>query len=255
MPTSFDLRIVAQQLLELTGLTMAELARRGEVHRPNCLAWLAGKEQVFSEKKQLKVCEFLGWRYGRLRRDVVHHWQVGNDLSTLKAVLAAYEAWENKTLFQIFQVEGPQAEKAVILVGLCEGLPHLLILIKRPLGYGAPVPITAKSLGIGIDREAYRLSAREWQEWWIPDAVARDPDAYLRAHGDKLIEVADSTFQATLDNELTPVECDDEMVLEGGMLSGLTPEEQEWLAVLQRALDTGMSFQEIMSRAGMALDS
>jgi len=251
MTTPIDLRVVARELLELTGLTIAELARRGEVHRPNCLAWLAGKEQVFSEKKQLKVCELLGWRFGRLRRDMIHRWQIGDDLTMLKQVLTAYELSDEAMVLTIFQAKGHEAEQAAIIVGICRELPPLVILIKRPLGYGMPTPITATTLGHGDDGKLeHTISQAECESCWSNNSVTPTGEEYLETHGRLLwaearhgvLEQAGMVSIDHLPEVLQAYETDFNL-----------EENMEWDAILHRAKHSGMSFQEILAKTEAAL--
>lgn len=249
MTASLDLRQVATQFLKLTGLTIAELARRGEVHRPNCLAWLAGKEQVFSEKKQLKVCELLGWRFGRLRRDMVHRWEIGNDLSVLREVLAAYEGKGSDTTLMLFQAEGPTADKASVILGLCCDLGPLVILVQRPLATEMPVSLSAKALGMGFDGSPHKLCLEEWQEWWAPHSNLTQPADYLASYGQHLLDESERDLILFEQSQVFADAFEDEY----SSILKLPAEQQVWLSLLAKAMDTGMAFDDILIRAENAL--
>lgn len=253
MTAPLDLRLVATQLLELTGLSMAELARRGEVHRPNCLAWLAGKAQVFSEKKQLKVCELLGWRFGRLRRDMIHRWQLGEDLTPLRNALIAIDGEKGETTWHVVSVDDTGAEGAAIILAQSFELPPLVILVRRPLGYGAPTPITASALGLGVDTDAHVPTPQEWQEWWRPESPAGDPSEFLKRFGQALMATVAATGQADAASLIVPAEIDLDMPLSPQMFLGDDPEESQWLSLLAEARNNGLGFEEIVRRTEYAL--
>lgn len=252
MTASVDLRQVATQFLALTGLTIAELARRGEVHRPNCLAWLAGKEQVFSEKKQLKVCELLGWRFGRLRRDMVHRWEIGSDFFVLKEVLAAYEICDPEITLTIFQAKGQDTERAAIIIGVSRGMSPLVILAKRPLGYGMPASITAAMLGYGCDgKHEHSITEAEWKSCWDTTAVSCSAEEYLDTYAHLLWEetrLQDINHMGMVTSQHLP----DEIQAYETDLS--LEEVMEWDAVLYQAKHSGMNFQEILARVREALN-
>lgn len=256
MAALIDLRGVVLQLQELTGISTAELARLAEVHRPNMLAWLAGKPQVFSEKNQLKVCDALGWRFGRLRRDMIHRWEVGNDLTTCHQVLSAYEEREGEVL-TVFQANGANAVKAGIVIGSFSGIGPLVVLIQRPLGFVVPGPITAKTLDVGQASSIHHhVSVGEWQECWHPGSKGLSPAEYLNSYGKIIFEASkppipllpqddeciffDESFRLIAESENDP----DAFNVE---------EEVAWAGVLFEAKHAGMRFDEILARTKSAL--
>lgn len=255
MAALIDLRTVVLQLQELAGISTAELARLAEVHRPNMLAWLAGKPQVFSEKNQLKVCDVLGWRFGRLRRDMIHHWEAGNDLTACQQVLSAYEGQESATNLMVFAAEGSGAVKAAVVLGLSQGLTPLVILIRRPLGYVMPESITAKTLGIGVEGGIHRLSVDEWQKCWNPSGPGISPADYLESFGPLIFESDTLPVSSPLQNdEEVSFEESLRMTAESDDSSGvLNLEELEWSNVLYHAKLSGMSFNEILVLTKSAL--
>lgn len=250
MSNTQDLRTLVQQLLQLTGLSVAELARRSEVHRPNFIAWLSGKENVLSEKRQLKVCEFLGWRFGRLRRDMVHRWEVGGDLSVCAAVLNAFEGHRTDVTRTLFQAEGGETEKGVVILVLTHGESPLVILIRRPLGYDLPQAITAQRLGRGFDLGEHYISAQEWRNWWQANAKLDEPESYINAYGRKMLDAAKREL-TVLHQEQTFA---DDIVDDYAAILDVTAEQQAWLALLSKAIDSGMSFEEVSRRAKSALN-
>lgn len=238
-----DLRQVAHWLMGLTGVSMAELARRSEVHRPNCLAWLAGKERVFSEANQLKVCETLGWRFGRLRRDVVHRWVVGNDLSVCRKVL---EGDGRDVVFRIFQTTGASSEGAVAVLGLADDEKPLVILIRRPLGKEMPEAITAKTLGLGFDGSDHRVSGQEWAEWWYQGSPGGSPDDYLGSAGRKMLAEAQRDQLMLHQSQVFADGFDGELA----KIMTVSREQEAWLGLLDQAMAAGMGFEEVMRRVG-----
>lgn len=256
MIAPIDLRTVVQQLQELTGISTAEVARRADVHRPNMLAWLAGKPQVFSEKNQLKVCDVLGWRFGRLRRDMIHHWEAGNDLTACQQILSAYEGQANATNLMVFAAEGSGAVKAAIVLGLSQVLTPLVILIRRPLGYVMPESITAKVLGIGVEGGMHHLSVDEWQKAWNPEGQGIPPADYLELFGPLIFE-ADTLPASSPPQNDEGVSFDEslKMIFESESAPDALNVEEEiaWAGVLFEAKHFGLSFDEILARTKSVL--
>ncbi|RJX30893.1 MAG: hypothetical protein C4516_09125 [Oxalobacter sp.] len=250
MSTKQNLRQVAQQLLQLTGLSVAEVARRSEVHRPNFLAWLAGKERVLSEKRQLKVCECLGWRFGRLRRDMVHCWEVNGDLSACQKILAAHEGKKTDVTLMVFQAEGREAQRVLIILGLSSNEPTLVILIRRPLGYTIPMPITALQLGRGFDQGGHRISTQEWRDCWQRGARLLSPEDYLATYGGEMLDMAKKEYpmlnQSQIFADFHEEEC--------AALLNMSGEKLAWLELFSKAMGSGMSFDEVMQRTSSALN-
>lgn len=244
--TTVDLRQIAHWLMDLTGVSLAELARRSEVHRPNCLAWLAGKERVFSETKQLNVCETLGWRFGRLRRDMVHRWVVGNDLSTCRRVL---EGEGKEAGIMIFPTSGASSEGAVVVLGLADDEAPLLILVRRPLGMEMPGAITAAMLGLGFEGGDHRVSGKEWADWWHQESPGGSPDDYLGGVGRKLLAEAQRDLPMLRQSQVFAEGFGDDF----SKLVTVSREQEAWLGLLDRALAAGMGFEEVMKRVEMVI--
>ena len=163
-----DLRQIATDLLTLTGWSIGDLARVAELHRPNLVSWLGGKPQVMSEQKQLKACETLGWHYGRLRRDVVHRWVVGNDFALCRAMMLRYGISASDDLeVRPAYGAGSGVFGGAVLISRDDLQNPLIILVKRQLGRESLVPIGAEMLKLGAFNECpFGVSAAADRDWW-----------------------------------------------------------------------------------------
>ena len=166
--TPDDLRQITTDLLTLTGWSIGDLARVAELHRPNLVSWLGSKPQVMSEYKQLKACETLGWHYGRLRRDVVHRWVVGNDFELCRAMLMRYGIRTSDDLEVRPAVgSGRGVFGGAVLISRDDLQNPLIILVKRQLGRESLVPIGAETLKLGIFNECpFDVTAEANRDWW-----------------------------------------------------------------------------------------
>ena len=163
-----DLRQITTDLLTLTGWSIGDLARVAELHRPNLVSWLGGKPQVMSEYKQLKACETLGWHYGRLRRDVVHRWVVGNDFELCRAMLLRYGIRSGDDLeVRPAYGSGSGVFGGAVLISRDDLQNPLIILVKRQLGRESLVPIVAEALKLGVFNACpFDVSAEANRGWW-----------------------------------------------------------------------------------------
>ena len=162
------LRQITTDLLTLTGWSIGDLARVAELHRPNLVSWLGSKPQVMSEFKQLKACETLGWHYGRLRRDVVHRWVVGNDFELCRAMLLRYgiSASDELEVRPAFGA-GSGVFGGAVLISRDDLQNPLIVLVKRQLGRESLVPISAETLKLGIYNKCpFDVTAEANRDWW-----------------------------------------------------------------------------------------
>lgn len=211
-----------------------------EVHRPNMLAWLAGKPQVLSEQNQLKVCEILGWRYGKLRRDIVHRWDVTDDLSACIDVLKSFELPKPENSMIVYRAQRENAPPATIIFADVLTSAPLVILISRKLGYSTPLDITSTSLGMGTDGPTVvSISENEWHEYWQVSTTCYSSARYMEVYGTNIrnaVQRRDKEMRRKRYDPITTVF-----------------EETEWEDILNRAMDAGMSFEEIAARVRQVL--
>jgi hypothetical protein len=167
------LRLIATDLVSLGRQTISAVAAFSGAQRGNIAAWLAGRPRVLSEENALAVVQALGWRYGRLRTDMVHRWEVGADLTRMRKVLLRDGGFAPEQ-FSIRRVENAyvgRLQGAVVISHLPSGVPGpdaLVILVKRPLGMEPFEPITAQALGLGYDDpHPYFVSQEETDRWWL----------------------------------------------------------------------------------------
>lgn len=163
-----DLRQITTDLLTLTGWSIGDLARVAELHRPNLVSWLGSKPQVMSEYKQLKACETLGWHYGRLRRDVVHRWVVGNDFALCRTMLLRYGVRSSDDLeVRPAFGSGSGVFGGAVVISRDDLQNPLIILVKRQLGRESLVPIGAETLKLGVFNECpFGVSTEANRDWW-----------------------------------------------------------------------------------------
>ena len=166
--TPDELRQITTDLLTLTGWSIGDLARVAELHRPNLVSWLGSKPQVMSEYKQLKACETLGWHYGRLRRDVVHRWMVGNDFELCRAMLMRYGIRTSDDLeVRPAYGSGSGVFGGAVLISRDDLQNPLIILVKRLLGRESLMPIGAETLKLGVFNECpFDVTAAANRDWW-----------------------------------------------------------------------------------------
>lgn len=150
--TNDEIREVCNALIRLTGVSKTQAARRVQVNPSNANSWLNGEEQKLSLENQLKILSALGVRYGLLRRDMVHEWIVGNDVSDVKLVL-------EKTGNSRFDIEeGNDIEQPCrIRVYSPLGGSPIEIKIKRPLMVEPPRPISELLTEENAEREKRRF--------------------------------------------------------------------------------------------------
>ena len=168
-----DLRQITTDLLTMTGWSIGDLARVAELHRPNLVSWLGSKPQVMSEYKQLKACETLGWHYGRLRRDVVHRWVVGNDFELCRAMLLRYGIGSSDDLeVRPAFGSGSGVFGGAVLISRDDLQNPLIILVKRLLGRESLMPIGAETLKLGVFNECpFDVTAEANRDWWQAEPV------------------------------------------------------------------------------------
>ena len=166
--TPNDLRQITTDLLTLTGWSIGDLARVAELHRPNLVSWLGSKPQVMSEYKQLKACETLGWHYGRLRRDVVHRWVVGNDFELCRAMLLRYGIGSSDDLeVRPAFGAGSGVFGGAVLISRDDLQNPLIVLVKRQLGRESLMPIDPETLKLGVFNACpFDVTAAANRDWW-----------------------------------------------------------------------------------------
>lgn len=248
------LRGIALDLMALTGLPQTEIALRAQVHRPNLVSWLGGKDHVLSEQKQLAVCSVLGWRYGRLARGQVHRWAVGRDFSAMKRLLEA----EQKLGAEIAVIPAKDVEEmGEVGVLLAEqGKTVGLILIQRPLAT-LPLPgLTTETLGLERTLITRILEVLvPWDE--LKQVAESEPEALAEAlnslHGGYPIEsfASEEEWDQFLGREL----CRSvrKMTLDDH-LSELCEREQDlWLILIQELLSSGLTPEAAAACLGLAL--
>lgn len=216
--------------MTLRGWSIGELARAGELHRPNLVSWLGGKPQVMAEARQLKACETLGWHYGRLRRDVIHCWEVGNDFSLLKTVLLR-DGLQDLGQLEVRPAYGPGSGMTggAILVSRDDLQNPLIVLLKRKLGTSDLELIGASTLGFGVFNECpYLVDERESELWWKGEPVAS-------GHYQARDFLQDTRGQWVMGMSS----------LEGPQLVLLMPMQRRWLELLEkRKLRYGFTTEE-----------
>ena len=167
-PSPDDLRQITTDLLTLTGWSIGDLARVADLHRPNLVSWLGSKPQVMSEYKQLKACETLGWHYGRLRRDVVHRWVIGNDFELCRAMLLRYgiRASDDLEARPAFGA-GSGVFGGAVLISRDDLQNPLIVLVKRQLGRESLMPIDPETLKLGVFNACpFDVTAAANRDWW-----------------------------------------------------------------------------------------
>jgi hypothetical protein len=180
--TEPSLNQIAADLMALGGHSVSGLARSLTINRPNLTSWLLGRKQVFANDRELKICDALGWRHHGLRRDMVHRWQVGADLTRLRNLLHLDGLTPGEHLL-IREVRAPGNDDLFGAYVLSE-LPHyapkgegLVILLRRTLERDAPPPITPETLGMGVmykdhvEDWPYEVGTEEYQRWWASESA------------------------------------------------------------------------------------
>lgn len=243
--TSLSLRDIAVCLRELTGLSIAELARRAGLHRPNLVSWLNGRSRTLSLANQLTVCETLGWHNGRLSRERVHRWQVGAEESALKRALTELETEEAG--FGWADTVGGRADRGAVLIGLAHEEPPLVILVSRTPGIAPLSPLTTRGLGaVYVSQRRHAVTKSEWDCWWA-DTQNSEADAYLAGPGSFLREEM-RILSSSVCNHFTPMPEPD--VLDASLLArereqSLNSLQQEWLMLLDEALASGVAPEKL----------
>lgn len=248
-----DLRVLAHALLNLTGLSTAELARQSDLHRPNLVGWLGGKENVMAIHNQLKACETLGWRNGGLRRDLIHRWWVGEKITDLKTLLRRESTTANAVLFVCPTTRGVSGKEVVLLSVMSDG-PPLVILLRRPLAVASPRTLSATLLGIDDEPDQpHIISDREWTRCWSDEADLASPDEYLDKFARKLlVDCKHAASDHLLGRRFAADRAEQDLTRVKHIAA--TPEENAaWLALLEKAKAGGLSFAEITKRFTQAL--
>lgn len=243
--TPLSLRDIAICLRELTGLSIAELARRAGLHRPNLVSWLNGRSRTLSLANQLTVCETLGWHNGRLSRERVHRWHVGTEESALKRALTELET--EGAGFGWTDTVGGRADKGAVLIGLAHEMPSLVILVSRISGVAPLSTLTARDLGaVYVSQRRHAVAKSEWDCWWA-DTDNSEADAYLAGPGRFLREEM-RALSSSVGDHFTPMPVPD--VLDASFLTGesehsLNPLQKEWLMLLDEALASGIEPEKL----------
>lgn len=227
-----DLQKIASALLELTGTSIAELARKAELHRPNLVSWLGGKDHVLAPANQLKACDILGWRDGRLRRNCIHRWGIENDIAFLSGAISLLEP--SDTDWGFASVADGAAEIGGVLLGLLIHQPPLLILIARNRSHTPCLPLN-QELPTQVRTTSQALNARQidWVNWY-EDFQNHETATFLSG-------AAQYAFCELWPQSYT-------------QLAGLAIEtdpnviKQQWLSLLAQAHESGVDMQQLISQ-------
>ena len=74
-------------LVSLSGMNNAQVADVVGINRPNLYTWLSGKSQVMSKEREEKLLSVLGVYKGKISRNIVHRWRVGEKLENIRTAL------------------------------------------------------------------------------------------------------------------------------------------------------------------------
>lgn len=251
-PAPRELRDIAIDLFELTGLSQRDVATRAGVHRPNLSTWLSGKPHQLSEANQFAVLDVLGWNYGRLATGCVHVWQVGQVFDVATRVLRAEAAAGAKV--GIVKVVGCSAAQgaAAVLIADAHRVQRLVVIRRTPAALPPePSEVDANVLGVGATlRAEWLVDRREWNE------IQTEP---FESVLDLLPHVA---FLELLGAPtLSQMEFDDEAFIDwdfelNTMLSNWTEQEREdWIALLSALRNSRLSPGSIARKLGVAMRS
>lgn len=228
-----DLQKIVSTLLELTGTSIAELARQTGLHRPNLVSWLGGKEHVLALLKQLKACEALGWRDGRLLRTRIHRWWIGNHPDALNTALRLLEPHD--TRFGLIPMRGGDAEHGGILVSLSpDSKPPLTILLARPPSPSVNLPLSKMlSSDIRVCTTSVSMSPIDWSIWW-DDTENHDVPLLLKTtakHAWAMLQNVDQPPHPSAKHEDIQ-----------------NRDETEWLELMRRARAAGVDIEGLISK-------
>ncbi len=145
---------IASLLISLLSVKRAEVARATGNNPANLSQWLQGRDKLLSVERQESVLQWLGLINGKLDGLRVHHWQVGNDFSSLRDVLQATENPITLASLKLHKADGDMSyspQSTVLLEFDREGT-SILILVSRQAKAGKhPLQLDANSLGFGRD--------------------------------------------------------------------------------------------------------
>lgn len=248
------LRGIALDLMALTGLPQTEIALRAQVHRPNLVSWLGGKDHVLSEQKQLAVCDVLGWRYGRLARGQVHRWTVGGDFSAMKRLLEAEQKLGAEVA--VIPARGVEEMGGVGVLLAEQSKAVILILVQRPLAV-LPLPgITTDTLGLA--RTVMTGVLEDLVPWSELKRVAEsEPESFAEALGslqggypiDGL--ASEEEWDQFLERELCRTARTAALDLHLGELC--ERDRDLWLNLILELLNSGLTPESAAARLGLAL--
>lgn len=245
---SSPLRGIALDLMALTGLPQTEIALRAQVHRPNLVSWLGGKDHVLSEQKQLAVCAALGWREGGLERESVHRWIVGEDFAPLKRMLEA-EARRHAEIGFV-QGEGRELGSGAAVLLADTRRVRSLILVHRLLAAEALPRIGAESIGVGRSLHSVLHVTREQKEkvWFgsasFEEALDSFPD-------DAFLDLLGAPTHTQPEEGSLLIDWDFELKMIAA--NWYEEDRDDWVALLSALQSSGLSPQAIARRIGVAL--
>lgn len=227
-------RTLLNALLRLNGLSKNKAALSLGLFRSNLNSWLKGTNSSISSVKKLELLSLVGVSEGALDRRRIHRWDV-KDIEDVRFALSVFLARDPAAELQIMNV--CLANPADAVMRLTYGAESTYLLLHHHAPESIVPVINSSSLGLGVSVDSpVRLTKAQWGSWIQPDAVdrstiARSIDGWLSLAAKK-----SNAHQSAQDD-----------------FSERQSNESRWLSVLDLALSSGLTFEQVIEGAERAL--
>jgi len=253
MPLSEDTkRKLVEALLRLNGISKNKAALALDLKRQNLYGWLKGVDSAIANSKKIDLLKILGVKEGQLDSGKIHRWCIQR-LEDVPFVISTLT--EAETAPQELFVMGiwPANDSDAVLRLTTNARHHTYLLLYYPATETPPQKITADSLGIGTQMQSIvPLNKEQWSSWLEPQEV----DAEL------IKKTVDFEIQYNLPHDPLDEEPDDLTGDESHYdeLATLVPptaskdQLKQWEDLLDRALMSGRSFEQIVAETKAAMN-
>lgn len=241
-------RNLVEALLRLNGMSKNKAALSLDLKRQNLYNWLSGVDTAISNTKKLELLEMLGVKGGQLSTDRIHRWCIHN-IEDARLVISAMTAKETKPQELFILGIWPANDFDAVLRLTTGNHHHTYLLLYYPPTDKPPLKITADSLGLGTQMKSIvAMTKEQWTNWLSPDVV------------DQGLITRTIDFEIQNNSTAEGVDAEDTDDSHDASIAALEPptatveQTKRWNTLLDQALMTGRSFEQVLAETKQALN-
>ena len=221
-------------MLNLTKLTRTQVCIATQLSPQNASHWLNGRVDSFSMDKQKKFLGELGLIVMdrgklkvRLSPEKLHNWMLDGNVAEIKEVLGISVSPDKLKELRIFRYEGKPSREALLMIPEDSGRIWIRLRLEKSASH--PTTIDSSALGLGTN---VNLSA---QDWFVGINSGENDFEYLKNYFNSVDDDSESDF----------------FIWNGEQE---TPENKQWLNLLDQILQRGYEFPNVMRKVSVIFD-